>query len=368
MGVALTRTMRASLGVVALLITLAQGHPARAQAAPDAAAAMLQGLLLRGDASGYASAARDRRFRFPADHGPHPDYRTESWRFTGNLFAPQGRRFGFELTILRVGVVPPDTPLGPSSWAARNVYWARLSLDDAQGARRHEFARLERAARGMSGAEHSPARVWVHGWSIEAHEGGFRLQAAQDGVELELALRAAKPALTRAALRQGAADARAPFHAYALTRLEAEGRVRVGGRDLDATGLAWLDRAWGEVPLPVGAVVWDRALLQLADGRDLMVVRLRRRGGGGEPSTTGLVIEPDGSARVLQAGEVELDTGGLWRVRVPGESLALALDPILAPQRSAAGVFAWSGAVALRDDGGHGYVELAHEDAAPDRP
>lgn len=321
---------------------------------------MLAGLL-RGDASGYATPGRDGRFRFPADHGAHPEYRTESWRFTGNLSGPQGRRFGFELTFLRVGVVPPGEPIGPSSWATRNVYWAQFVLDDAQSGRRHSAARLERAARGMSGADGT--RIRVRDWSIVATDNrqtGFALRAAQDGIELELRLRGVKPALTRSELMAGERNGRAPFHAYAVTRLDAAGHVRLGEQRFAAEGFAWLDRAWGEVPLPLGALVWDRALLQLADGRDLMVVRMRRRDGSGEPSTTGLVIARDGTARVLREGEVALDTVDPWRVRVPAQGLALELEPRVPVQRDPHGVFAWSGAVGVRGAAeGHGYVEIA---------
>ena len=48
-----------------------------------------------------------RRVHFPADHGPHPDFRTEWWYFTGNL-AADGRRFGYQLTLFRTAVAPPS--------------------------------------------------------------------------------------------------------------------------------------------------------------------------------------------------------------------------------------------------------------------
>ena len=40
---------------------------------------------------GYARAHTLRPFRFSDDHGPHPEFRTEWWYFTGNLDgAPRG--------------------------------------------------------------------------------------------------------------------------------------------------------------------------------------------------------------------------------------------------------------------------------------
>ena len=64
----------------------------------------------------HPSAASDAGFKqitgpcnlvFPADHGPHPEFRTEWWYYTGNLTTTDGRRFGFQLTFFRRGLAPP---------------------------------------------------------------------------------------------------------------------------------------------------------------------------------------------------------------------------------------------------------------------
>ena len=53
----------------------------------------------------------------------HPDYRTEWWYYTGHLRTESGKRYGFEVTFFRVGVVPPDgaegDELGPAADHAR---------------------------------------------------------------------------------------------------------------------------------------------------------------------------------------------------------------------------------------------------------
>ena len=38
-----------------------------------------------GDPAGFARAVAPRTFTFPADLGPHPEFRTEWWYFTGHL-------------------------------------------------------------------------------------------------------------------------------------------------------------------------------------------------------------------------------------------------------------------------------------------
>lgn len=347
------RALLAAAAMAAVASSSAQEGPPPSMAAARAALVA----LAQKEAEGFASAREPWRFRFPADHAAHPQHRTESWRFSGSLATRDGRRFGFLLVFFRVGVTPPATPLGPSAWAARDVYWTQFALTDAPADRRYAFEKLERAAMGLSGAQASPARVWVHEWSVEVHDAAsFSLRAAQERVGIDLSLAAAKPPVTHTASQEQAALANT-FHGYLVTRLHAKGSVRIDDRTLEVDGIAWLDRAWGQVPLPVGAVVWDRFLVQLDDGRDVMGVRLRRRDGSADPTVSGLLVERDGAARTLQAADLAIDRAERrWRLRMPGEKLELYLDPYVGTS-GPAGV---SGALA-----GHAYVELAADGAPP---
>ena len=63
------------------------------------ASAALRGNLAANE--GYARSHTPRPFRFPDDHGPHPEFRTEWWYFTGNLDGADGRLFGYQLTFFR---------------------------------------------------------------------------------------------------------------------------------------------------------------------------------------------------------------------------------------------------------------------------
>ena len=75
--------------------------------------------LLGNDADPrFARALSPREFTFPADHGPHPEYRNEWWYVTGNLDSDSGRRFGFELTFFRFALAPGE-PSSGSAWRTR---------------------------------------------------------------------------------------------------------------------------------------------------------------------------------------------------------------------------------------------------------
>ena len=73
----------------------------RADEEPPVQAALELGELLGGADTLHERAVAVRAFDFPADHGPHPGFRTEWWYYTGNLTAEDGREFGYQLTFFR---------------------------------------------------------------------------------------------------------------------------------------------------------------------------------------------------------------------------------------------------------------------------
>src|SRR5688500_2291837 len=76
---------------------------------------------LAEDRDGFERALAPRALSFPEDHGPHPDFRTEWWYYTGNLKTPAGRHLGFQLTFFRVALAPAAEPRA-SAWASRQLY------------------------------------------------------------------------------------------------------------------------------------------------------------------------------------------------------------------------------------------------------
>ena len=100
---------------------------------------------------GFTRATAPRRFSFPADHGPHPGFRTEWWYFTGNLKTTEGHRFGYQLTFFRVALKPWPAARR-SRWGANEVFMAHFAVTDVDGKRFHYAERFSRAALGLAGA------------------------------------------------------------------------------------------------------------------------------------------------------------------------------------------------------------------------
>ncbi len=146
--------------IVALAAVVWPKGPAPLTARVTAAAAPV-------DVSGFARAEGPREIVFPADRGPHNDYQTEWWYYTGNLTAETGEHFGFQLTFFRRALVPPAQRADrASAWGTDQVYMAHFALTDVRGGRHYSFERLARGAAGIAGAQAEPYRVWLEDWEV----------------------------------------------------------------------------------------------------------------------------------------------------------------------------------------------------------
>jgi predicted secreted hydrolase len=329
----------------------------------------------------YARAEGVRRLTFPADHGPHNDFQTEWWYYTGNLQTPDGRHFGYQLTFFRRALVLPSQRVQRASdWAADQAYMAHFALTDVAGNRFQSFERFERGAAGLAGAQAGPFNVWLDDWSVQLVEPNvYRLHAAQNDITLDLTLRDIKgpiPQGDRGYSQKGADPGNASYY-YSLTRLESSGTVHVSNAVYQVSGLSWMDHEWSTSYLTPDQIGWDWFALQLDDGSELMLFQIRRKDGSVDPFASGTLIAPDGSTRWLHRDDFQITVNGTWRsphsgatypaawtVKVPSAGLTLDIKPYLADQELDVSVRYWEGAVHFigerdgRAVSGNGYIEL----------
>jgi predicted secreted hydrolase len=321
-------------------------------------------------------------YRFPRDHASHPDYQTEWWYYTGHLQSGD-RWFGYELTFFRVAIDSTRAP-GRSAWI-RSVQFAHLALTDEAGRRFRFDQRVSRPALGLAGADTARYRVWVEDWSAAHDSDGVThlLTAATPAFGIHLRLHPDKPVVIHGerGVSQKSAGLGRASHYLSFTRLTTEGRVVLDGDTLAVRGRSWMDHEFGSNQLGPGQAGWDWFAIQLDDGTELMLYRLRRVNGTIEPLSSGTWIERDGSSQHLALAAFEVVSTGTWkssrggdpypsgwRVRVPSHALELELEPVLADQElvleGPVGVRYWEGAVRIRgrlegrDVTGRGYVEL----------
>lgn len=333
--------------------------------------------LLDAANDAFPRATEPRRFEFPADHGPHPEYRNEWWYVTGNLDDESGRRFGYELTIFRFALTP-QLGESASAWRTNQLFIAHLALTDPAGERFVVGEKYSRGALGLAGAEADPFAVWIDDWAIRADASApevWQLSADSDDIALELTLTSLKPPVLNgdAGLSQKSSEPGNASYYYSLTRLATEGELRIGNEVFRVRGSSWADREWSSSALGDDQVGWDWFALQFEDGRELMIYQLRRRDGSADPNSAGTLVLVDGTSVHLTNDDLVLRVlatwnspeGGSypsrWQLEVPAHGIRVEVEPVMADQELFTTVRYWEGAVdVIGDNGtdGRGYVEL----------
>ncbi len=375
-----------AIAAVAIITVIGARWSGGTRFAPGAAAALDLVQLLGGDPDGFEQALERRDFRFPFDHGPHPDFRSEWWYYTGNLESEGGRQFGFQLTFFRLGLGPRSTQR-VSAWATRQAYLAHFSLTDLDAERFYSYERSARGALALAGATAAPFRVWLDDWEARGETARqlwpTRLRARGRDAAIDLALDEGKPLVLQgdAGLsRKSDAPGNASYY-YSYPRLPVSGSIAVQGVRYEVRGAAWMDREWSTSALGPGQVGWDWFALQLSDDREIMFYRLRRSDGSADPVSAGAWVDESGAAHRLSSGDVELQalahwtsprTGARypirWRFRIPAKGLDLEISTPMPGQEVTQSVRYWEGAVRVtgvegaRTIAGQGYVELTGYD------
>lgn len=333
------------------------------------------------DTAGYARADSVRDFVFPADHGAHPQYKTEWWYYTGNLVSTTGRKFGFQLTFFR-SALSPDSVRSTSAWAGNQLYMAHFAIADIGAEHFYASERFSRGAAGLAGADGTPFRVWLYDWQAASNGAAMfpvHLAAATDTTALGLVLDSLKPLVLhgdRGLSKKGRGEGNASYY-YSYTRMGASGSLRIGNETYTVQGQAWLDREWSTSALEEGQTGWDWFSLQLSDNREIMYFRLRDTAGRADAFSSGTLIMPDGTARRLEPNEVQLDildrwksphSGAVypsgWRLLVPSEQIDVAVTPHMRDQELQVSIRYWEGAVGVQGTSGgqrvtgNGYVEM----------
>ncbi len=329
------------------------------------ALARAQGFAGLGDGTGdFADPRPGRGFTFPADHGPHPDYRIEWWYLTANLDGPDGAPYGIQWTLFRSALSTAER----TGWATPQVWLGHAALTTADSHRAAE--RLARGGIGTAGVTVRPFAAWIDEWSMAGPQlSDVRLTAAAQDWSYDLALVTDKPFVpqgengysVKSAAGQASYYYSQPFYAVS-------GTLALPDREVAVTGRAWLDREWSSSPLAETQTGWDWFSLHLGGGEKVMGFRLRDT--DGPPFTSATWIAPDGTplpvgdgafaAEPLETAPVAgRDVPVRWRVRLPERGLDAEVAAINPSCWMDLGYAYWEGPV--RVSGSHdgvGYLEM----------
>jgi len=329
----------------------------------------------------YRVALPGYAYEFPRDHGAHPDYKLEWWYYTGHLDADDGRSFGYELTFFRIGMDRRST--NPSAWAVNDLHVAHFALSRLREGDFQYWERVNRAGPGIAHAAEGTLDVENAAWTATLEDGVMRLRAYADGILLELDLTSEKPPVIHGAggVSQKADGVGQASHYYSLTRMRTEGLLSFNGAAVRVSGESWMDHEFGTNQLAANQVGWDWFSLQLDNGEELMLYRMRRADGSIDPNSSGTHVGVDGKAVTVQPGGLRVRSfrewasprsGAVypldWEIELPDADATLRIVPLMDDQElytvRSTGIAYWEGAVRIegvwrgRRVTGRGYVEL----------
>ena len=346
------------MNVKALVAWLFLGLPAAAQGFAD------MGRVV----DGFALPERG-PFIFPADHGPHDDFRIEWWYLTATLTGPDGTDYGAQWTLFRSALAPG----GAAGWASPQLWMGHAAVTTPD---LHLVAeKLARGGIGQAGVTARPFAAWIDDWQMTSRAApgadalsAIDLRAGAKDFAYTLALDATGPVVAQGdgGYSVKSAEGQASRY-YSQPFYTVKGDITVQGKVIPVTGQAWLDREWSSQPLAADQTGWDWFSLMFDDGARLMGFRLRDSGAG---YTSATWIAPDGTPEQMPAGALRLtplDTAHVadrdlpvkWHVELPAKGLDVTVAALNPAAWMATSVPYWEGPIRITGShSGRGYLEM----------
>jgi predicted secreted hydrolase len=328
----------------------------------------------------FRKAMTPQTWHFPEDFGPHKDFQTEWWYYTGNLETEEGRPFGFQLTFFRQALTAnPKTT--ESNWRGNQIYSAHFTLSDIRDRTFYPYERFSRGNLDLAGAQSQPYQVWLQDWSArELESGKVQLQAQTSDTALDLVVeQTLAPVLQgdRGLSIKGLEPGNASYY-YSLVQQPTTGTVTIKGKPYNVKGITWKDHEYSTSALSAGTVGWDWFSMQFQNGSALMLYLLRHDDGTFESTSAGTYIAADGTSQPLKLEDWQVKVLNTWKsskskaaypsewtIEIPKLDITLQAKSMMPDQElNTSTATYWEGAVAF--DGtmqgnplqGKGYVEL----------
>jgi len=335
-------------------------------------AALAQGFAGLGKtAEGFAPVVPGKPFAFPADHGPHPDFRIEWWYVTANLKDASGAAFGAQWTLFRQASRPGAQGEG---WANQQIWMGHAAVTRADTHRYSEA--FARGGVGQAGVETKPFLAWIDSWEMRGG-GAMRddtiapLELRASGTDFACTLRcdADRPLVLQgdAGYSRKSEREQASYY-YSQPFFTAAGRITIDDKPADVSGLAWMDREWSSQPLASDQTGWDWLSLHFHSGEKLMLYRLRQN--DGQNYASGNWILPDGKTRQIASADITMTPKTLteiegrklpttWDIAIPQLSLSIECAPLNAKSWMGTSFPYWEGPISFRGShNGVGYLEM----------
>lgn len=333
-------------------------------------------------ARAFDQPKRSTKLLLPRDHGPHPDFRTEWWYFTG-WFKSGSEQMGVQITFFRSA---PEVDLrNPSRFNPQQLLIAHVAIAQPnKGFLVHDqiALRVQKGEAEISGTPSECLNIRLPKWSLSSKDGQL-WSCAIEGKKISLQVRARQ---TQTPWFQGengfspkGPNPMQSSHYITLPHLQAEGFVSLDGLKMEIEGKFWMDHEWSSTVLAPEAQGWDWAGLLGEDGSSLMAFQIRNKTPGKPPVWTHASLRhANGDTQNFK--NIQFKALKNWKSNKTGTQYPVSqsihldgttyiLTPLFDDQeldaRMSSGTLYWEGAVQVETQAqfwGKGYLEMTGYD------
>lgn len=335
----------------------------------------------------YAQPSKSVPIVLPRDHGPHPNFKTEWWYFTGWFTSKDlNEPLGIQITFFRSA---PDVPLeNPSRFKPGQLLFAHAAVAlPSHGKLKHAQIIRRSGSGGVSWESAKPGEqvlnLQMPGWALNSATGEAwhcKIQTPQLGLQMRMQQTQAPWLQGENGFSRKGPDEVQSSHYITLPHLKSSGTLVLDGKTIAVDGEFWMDHEWSSTVLAENAQGWDWVGLHGDRGESLMAFQIRNKISNEPP------VWAHGALRLEDKNPQQFESVRFtplrqWRSTRTGiqypisqtldfDNLRLVLDPLMDDQeldaRSSTGTLYWEGAVRVKTrDGkpwGRGYLEMTGYD------
>ncbi len=256
-------------------------------------------------------------WKFPTDHGIHPNYDTEWYYITGHLVDTNQQLHGFQVTFFRhkLTKIPDNTSL----WNSPHLYTAHFAFTNGNEQTFKHYETMGRESYKIATGVSGNMGIHINNWSLSMKGDTIFIDITTADGQFKLELESAKPIVFHGknGYSQKSASTDHYSYYYSFTRLKGSGSYQVSdNRLIFSEASAWMDREIFNQLLDNNQIGWDWFAIQLDDGSDIMAFRVRSKTTGDYFS--GTHIQPNGDTTPLNKKDFQLTVLDTWESPTSG--------------------------------------------------
>ncbi|MDI6717873.1 MAG: lipocalin family protein [Patescibacteria group bacterium] len=315
--------------------------------------------------------------KFPKDEQTH-NHLIEWWYFNGRLKDKKDNHYAFMNCLFKVNVKKIDFPFAKKS-PIKNFYFAHSIISDIKNQK--NYYHIQNAVIVSEDSFSKPLLfinyadpVVIGGYDNSVIEETELFNYKIENRYVDLKLKSAKKPMLVGGNGFEALCGNKSFY-YSLTNLKANGRIKIGKKEIEVFGKAWMDHQWANSTAYYNNK-WNWFSIQLEDETEIMCVEFVK--GNGKKGYLADIIYPDGKREtfkniIMTPDKFWQSKSGkekyplLWKIEIPKKKIKLTACALVKNQEIIAGLANyWEGPVSISGARGNkkirgtGFMELVN--------